>query len=712
MDTVAHPYVKEGSIEQRSYQEKIIAAVAGHNALVVLPTGLGKTIIAALLCAHKLASQGGKTLFLAPTKPLVLQHRETFANVLNVPDEALAAFTGSTPPAKRSGGYGAATVIFATPQVIENDILAGRIALSDISLLIVDEAHRATGDYASPGYDRKRIKEIMANLGADVLHIEQEDSPDVAPYVQSIEVEWVKVSFPKSLERSRDLLRLVYEDKLSILLRMRLTSKPRQYINKRDLLAMGELLRGRLTKKTHMTGDAFAGIKAQAAAVKLLHAIELLETQGAQSMLAYMDKLASQRSKSAKELLGDPRVKEAISLAGDHEACHPKVDAVLGLLGGMGQGQKAIVFSQFRDTTLQLMDALAGKEGIRPLRFVGQASRDNDEGLSQKRQKELLDEFRSGSANVLIATSVAEEGLDIPSVDLVVFFEPIPSEIRTIQRRGRTGRRHAGRVVVLTTQGTMDEAYYHVAREKEKKMRTLLTRMEGTAPQQVQREQPAQSQLDAFVPTPCTIVADVRENPQMLKLLSASVTLQTRQLDVGDYVVSDRIGVERKSSEDFVRTLFDNRLFEQLRALKAAYETPILIIEGERTFTAHDAHVSSIRGAIATIAADMGIGIIHSSSLEESAAYLILLARREQEQKAGVPRARGDKRERDMRSQMVFIVEGLPGVSAKLARRLLEHFGSVGAVFSASAEDLMGVEGIGEKTAERIREAIEAGYAS
>ena len=568
------------------------------------------------------------------------------------------------------------------------------------------------GITASPGYDRKKIREIMDNLGTDTLHIEQEDSPDVAPYVQSVDVEWVKVPFPKALEHARDLLRAVYEDKLTTLLRFRLTTKPRQYINKRDLLAMGEQLRAKVARKGAQTGDAYAGIKAQAAAVKGSHAIELLETQGAQSMLAYFGKMGSQKSKSAQELLGDNRVKEAISLAGDHEALHPKIDAVMGLLKDMKSGQKAIVFSQFRDTTIQLMDALAGTEGIRPLRFVGQASRENDEGLSQKRQKELLDQFRSGAYNVLIATSVAEEGLDIPSVDMVIFFEPIPSEIRTIQRRGRTGRRHAGRVVVLTTKGTMDEAYYHVAKEKEKKMRTLLSRMDGTPAPRTNQGPPAQAQLDAFVPAACTIIADVRENPQMLKALSGAVELEVRQLDVGDYILSDRIGVERKSSEDFVRTLFDNRLFEQLGALRRAYDMPLLVIEGERTFTAHDAHAASIRGAIATIATEMGIGIIYSSSMDETAAYLILMARREQEGRKAVPRARGDKRERDMRSQQVFIVEGLPGVSAKLARRLLEHFGSVSAIVGASTEALTAVEGIGLKTAEKIREALDASYAT
>ena len=90
--------------------------------------------------------------------------------------------------------------------------------------------------------------------------------------------------------------------------------------------------------------------------------------------------------------------------------------------------------------------------------------------MSQKEQKKMLDDFRNGMFNVLVATSIGEEGLDIPKVDLVVFYEPIPSAIRSIQRRGRTGRQEKGRVIILMVKGTRDEAYRWVAHHKEKKM--------------------------------------------------------------------------------------------------------------------------------------------------------------------------------------------------------------------------------------------------
>ena len=111
------------------------------------------------------------------------------------------------------------------------------------------------------------------------------------------------------------------------------------------------------------------------------------------------------------------------------------------------------------------------------LRFVGQSSRDGSEGLTAKQQVERLDEFREGSANVLVATSVGEEGLDIPSADLVIFYEPVTSEIRTIQRRGRTGRHREGEVVVLIAEETRDEGAWAAAERREEYMRRAVHRV-------------------------------------------------------------------------------------------------------------------------------------------------------------------------------------------------------------------------------------------
>lgn len=728
MSYVTHPLVRPGAIEHREYQETILARAVGESTLVVLPTGLGKTVIAALLAAHVLTRHDGTILFLAPTKPLVMQHEETFARMLAIDRERLVTLTGTTPPAKREKLYEGATAIFATPQVIENDILSSRIDLSKVSLLIIDEAHRATGDYAyvyiarryhelhprphilgitaSPGYDRGHIRSVMDNLGVTNLHIEDESSPAVSPYIHETEVEWIKLDFPKGLESARAQLKTVYEQKLTMLLRFRLTTKPRQYINKRDLLKMGETLRGKLARNTG-GGEVYTGLKAHAAAIKVSHALELLETQGPRAMLSYFDKVAKQKSKASRELMSDVRVTRAIELARSYDDEHPKIAALKKILSRLEEGQKAIVFSQFRETTQQVVEELGGMEGVKPIRFVGQASKEADEGLTQKRQKEVLESFRAGAYNVLVATSVAEEGLDIPNVDLVVFFEPIPSEIRTIQRRGRTGRRSMGRVVVLTMKDTMDEAYFNVARQKETKMHKALTQM-GDGSVQQKREDRSQQQLDTYLASgEHELICDTRENPALLKLLSSRLTLKIVQLDVADYVVSDRVGVERKSTEDFLRSLFSNKLFEQMRALSHHYEVPVLLLEGPDLFSKHQAHASAIRSALISIMVDFRVQVMMTRDEHDSAAYLVDLVKRERKEKRRTPSMRQSKQARSLHDSQVYLLEGLPSVSSTLARRLLEHFDTVERVLTATEDELRQVQGVGPTIARSIRAVLE-----
>ena len=526
------------------------------------------------------------------------------------------------------------------------------------------------------------------------------------PYIHETEVEWVKLDFPPELESVRSHLKAVYEQKLTMLLRFRLTTKPRQYINKRDLLKMGETLRGKLARNAG-GGEVYTGLKAHAAAIKVSHALELLETQGPRAMLSYFEKVGKQKSKASRELMSDVRITRAIERAREFDDEHPKIGALKKILSRLEHGQKAIVFTQFRETAQQIVEELGGMEGVVPVRFVGQASKEADEGLSQKRQKEVLDAFREGSYNVLVATSVAEEGLDIPNVDLVVFFEPIPSEIRTIQRRGRTGRRSTGRVVVLTMKDTMDEAYFNVAMKKESKMHKALTQL-GDGRTVPAREERSQQQLDTYLATgDYELVCDTRENPALLKLLSSRLTLKIVQLDVADYIVSDRIGVERKSTEDFLRSLFSNKLFEQIRSLATHYEVPVLLLEGPDLFSKHQAHASAIRSALISVMVDFRVALVMTRDERDSASYLVDLVRREHKETRTSPPMRQNKRTRSLRDSQIYVLEGLPSVSSTLARRLLEHFDTVERVLTASEEELRQVQGVGPAIARSIRTVLE-----
>src|SRR2546427_11303598 len=209
--------------------------------------------------------------------------------------------------------------------------------------------------------------------------------------------------------------------------------------------------------------------------MSLLHWVELLQTPGMRSLEKARERPNQAESKSAKSLSKDPKILEAQKLAislGDQE--HPKLKRLRDLVSDeltSNKQAKLIVFTQFRDSVETIVNNLAQVEGVSPVRFVGQATRSEDDvGLSQSEQMEILEQFRSGTYNVLVTTSIGEEGLHVPDVDHVIFFEAVPSEIRLIQRRGRTGRTKPGKVTVLMAEGTVDEAYFHSSRRKERDM--------------------------------------------------------------------------------------------------------------------------------------------------------------------------------------------------------------------------------------------------
>ena len=145
---IKHPLILENSVEQRLYQLNIVSGCTSKNSLVVLPTSLGKTVIALLVMVMRLEKKGGKVLLLSPTKPLVEQHYAFFSKVMKLPEGQIQAFTGSISPEKRQDMWQNASVIIATPQVIENDLLNSRLSLKDVSCVVFDEAHRSVGNYA------------------------------------------------------------------------------------------------------------------------------------------------------------------------------------------------------------------------------------------------------------------------------------------------------------------------------------------------------------------------------------------------------------------------------------------------------------------------------------------------------------------------------------------------------------------------------------
>jgi len=498
---VDHPLIRRGRIEDRDYQRNIADSCLKRSTLVVLPTGMGKTVIAARVIAHILGSRGGTVLFLAPTKPLVEQHAAFLRDVLVVDADRIAVFTGEvTSPEERELLWRTSKIVASTPQVIRNDVKQGRIDLEGVSLVVFDEAHRAVGNYAyvdvaaaytenpaglalgmtaSPGSRAETIVEVCGNLGIEAVEIRTEFDPDVVNYVHDIEVEPILVDPTGAAREIREVLTKVLDEQIE---RLRtcgfLQGVPRP--TTKDLLRAGQEIRGRLDAGER-TGALYTAATAQAIAMKVNHAVELAETQGMESLISYLDRTEAEAdSRADRQFLNRPEVAKTRALAAGANAEHPKVKKVLWVVREQflkKPDSRVILFTHYRDTSELMVRELAALPGIKAVRFVGQATRGNDVGLTQKEQVEIIERFKAGDHNVLVCTAVGEEGLDIPATDLVVFYEPIPSEIRTIQRRGRTGRGRAGRVVMLVTRDTRDVAYFYSSKKKERKMHVELDRL-------------------------------------------------------------------------------------------------------------------------------------------------------------------------------------------------------------------------------------------
>ena len=755
-----HPLLKPQTVDKRLFQLDLAANALKASSLIVVPTGLGKTVIALMVLLARLDK--GKVLFLAPTKPLVEQHATFLRRVLK-DEDTVAMMTGETMPEKRVVSWEGARIVTSTPQVIENDLLSRRIDLKDVSLVIFDEAHRAVGNYAyvyiaeryireatnplvlgitaSPGSQSEKIAEICTNLAIEKVQTRTENDSDVAPFVHLREIEWVKLTVPKELLDIRTAIEDVLKSRIDDLNNLAISPAridPRA--SKKELLGLQAQLMSSAQREADQA--TFKGISLLAEVLKLHHAIELAETQGTDALVSYFQRLQGEAlsksgSKASRRIMLDPKFRQAMDALQTLEVEHPKPAAVKKILLEQILARpesRIMVFTNYRDTASSLLKFLKNEPAIKAVRFVGQSSRVDDEGLSQKKQAEILQKFRAGEFNVLIATSVGEEGIDIPATDMVLFYEPVPSEIRSIQRKGRTGRARNGRVVVLMAKGTRDEAYYWISDRKEKTMNRQMQSLSGQTSESLAREfSPRQLQItedpagisespgkspatlqaaenEGLEHEPGRIYVDPRERG-MAKLLEArGMEVTLRNLDVGDYVVSDRVAIERKTASDFVASIIDpeRNLFRQIGDLSRSYDRPVLILEGRDLYT-RQVNPNSIRGALAAVAVDYGVPIIPTEDQDDTASVIALLVAREQKE-GHEPKMHGHKTARTLKEQQEYLISAIPSVGPRVARNLLRHFGSIERIMTARQEELQEVEMVGPKIAERIRELVGGEY--
>lgn len=755
---IDHHLIKSNAIEARLYQQVLAADVLKKgNTMIVAPTALGKTIVATLVAADRLEKvKNSKILVLAPSKPLAIQHESTFKEFLTVP---CSSITGAVKTDERVKRWEESQIICATPQTVESDLLKGRYSLKDVSLVVFDECHHGVGSYsyvylasryvkeskfnlilgltASPGSDKEKIKEVCDNLYIQSIVVKTEEDNDVRPYFNPVAIDWVRVKMSSELEKIKTHVDKALKIRLKGLKNMGVIRTVS--VNKLDILKARGRVQSAIARSVNPKKECFQAISILSAVINIQHSQELIETQGVVTFNKYVARLRKKKTKAAKSLIQDPNFGKAIYLAREaekHGLEHPKLKKVTDIikkeLGQNGQtklqsdryvkdadqkSSKIMVFTQYRDS-LEMIHQKLEKEGIKSAKFFGQASRDGEKGLTQKEQKEIIKAFKIGEYDVLLSTSVAEEGIDIPAVDLVILYEPVPSEVRMIQRRGRTGRKRSGRVKVLITNGTRDEGYYWASVNKERRMKhqlidpDVLEELNSNAIERMENEK----RVKVLDPTPKkeelpVVFADTREgNSKVIRHLSEmEIDVKVQAMAVGDYQVSDEVVIERKTAKDFVDSIVDKRLFKQARSLMEEFKRPLIILEGDDLYNGM-INPNAIRGSIASIALDFGISIIPTRNAQDTAAMIKRIAIREQSGEKTPIQIRTDKKPVNLWEQQLFIIESLPNIGPVNAKNLLEHFGTVANIINASESQLQEVEGIGKKTAANIRKVVDSKY--
>lgn len=366
---------------------------------------------------------------------------------------------------------------------------------------------------ASPGADKEIVHDICSNLFVEQIIVKSEKDEDVLPYVYHVDVEPCIIELNDYHKEISKILDSIIQEKVGWLIKNKFIRKKKiDNVYRKDLLSLAEFIKSKIDDKNNINPLILAALKYQSMSMILLYCRDLVESQGSFALKKFFRKVENESSsKTYQELLTDLRIQRILIKLQDHDnnADHPKLEKLLCIIsdfltitttttrypdkrlrmkdfqntstafkngqpdyssGDIYYKKKVLIFSQYRDTVDQIV-CLLNNKGIFCKGFYGQSKKDNQKGLSQDKQLSILNDFRQGVFPVLVATSVGEEGLDIPNVDLVLFYEPVPSAIRFIQRKGRTGRFSDGKVIILISNNTIDSKYFEISKRKVDKMK-------------------------------------------------------------------------------------------------------------------------------------------------------------------------------------------------------------------------------------------------
>lgn len=483
----------------RDYQYSIVAKGLYHNLLVALPTGLGKTLIAATIMLNWFRwTKDAQIVFVAPTKPLVSQQVKACFEIAGIPRSATTMLTGNTPPGVRAEEWSSKRVFFMTPQTIINDLKNGICDPKRLVLLVVDEAHRATGGYAyvevvkflqrfntsfrvlaltaTPGGSIESVQEVINGLGISRIEIRTEESLDIREYVYARKIETVIFDYSDEMIMIMDLFAKALQPLVNKMCGMNaywgkdpMTLTPYGCTQSRQRWMASDAGRNAHWGLKSMVNTIFSLL------ASLSHGIELLKFHGIgpfyHKAISFRNEIGPKGSKYAKQVAESESFQTMMSrvqvwINNPDFVGHPKLEYLQSVVlshfldSGEGRGASApsgtriMVFAHYRDSAEEIARVLRRNEPmIRPRVFVGQANSKGSEGMDQKTQLDVIQKFKIGTYNTLVATSIGEEGLDIGEVDLIVCYDASASPIRMLQRMGRTGRKRAGNIVVTLMKG-------------------------------------------------------------------------------------------------------------------------------------------------------------------------------------------------------------------------------------------------------------------
>lgn len=519
-------YIYPTNLEVRDYQYNIVQRAFYDNLLVALPTGLGKTFIAStvMLNFYRWFPQS-KIIFMAPTRPLVAQQIKACCGITGLPSSSVAILLDKT-RRNRAEIWRSKSVFFTTPQVVENDLASGLVNPKSIVLLVIDEAHRARGNYsynnvakflnrfnssyrilaltATPASDVEGVQEVIDNLSISKVEVRTEQSIDISKYMKRKRIEKVTVGSSLDIRECEELL----ADAIAPVLKL---ANQRKIYDMTDPRKINAFLVLSAQKRIQADPTIPEGLKwANYFILQLLNVagqcFRRLNIYGIKAFYDYFSekhrefttkhKKKASKNKNAVQFYFHPSIMalldkcRALSTNGEGTD-HPKLEVLMNELAVFGEkcdelGSRAIIFTEFRLSALDIVNAIENfGHGLKPHIFIGQAKEkekfDEDaylnkgkskkkqetkpkdlspalqstsevaqaKGMSQKVQKEIVKKFRLGDINVLVATSIGEEGLDIGEVDLIVCYDSTSSPIKNIQRMGRTGRKRDGKVLLL-----------------------------------------------------------------------------------------------------------------------------------------------------------------------------------------------------------------------------------------------------------------------